>query len=113
MNENRRILRELIYLAHEGGYDGPGADWDSAPSAELDKVLEAGAHVPVLKSARFARPFFWHILYPEAATVGSGAAGDEESSEERDEIEGHVAALGDQLAESDDPLAFLQQYLSE
>jgi hypothetical protein len=112
MNEQRRILREVIYLAHEGGYDGPGNDWDSAPAADLDNIIESGAHIPVLKSAKFARPFFYHILFPDAVTVGSGANPDGDDADEADEIEGQVAALGDQLADSDDPLTFLQQYLN-
>ena len=114
MNEQRRILREVIYLAHEGGYDGPGSEWDSAPSAELDKVLESGAHIPVLKSAKFSRPFFWHILAPEGVTVmpGMGGDDDEEGGEDEDDMEAQVAAMGDQLAEADDPLTFLQQYLT-
>lgn len=113
MSENRRILREVIYLAHEGGYDGPGADWDSAPAAELDKVMESGAHVPVLKSQKFARPFFWHILFPDAVMVGPGAVSDDEDApEDVEDMEAQVAALGDQLAEADDPLAFLQQYVT-
>ncbi len=118
MSEQRRVLREAIYLAHEGGYDGPGNDWDSAPAKELDAILESGAHIPVLKSAKFARPFFWHILFPDAVAVGPGAAeefdGDGESTEgdEVDDQEAQVAALGDQLAEADDPLEFLKQYLT-
>jgi len=117
MSEQRRVLREAIYLAHEGGYDGPGNDWDSAPAKELDAILESGAHIPVLKSAKFARPFFWHILFPDAVTVGSGASPqdeDDESSGEDDvdDREAQVAALGDQLAEADDPLEFLKQYLT-
>jgi len=119
MNEQRRVLREVIYLAHEGGYDGPGNDWDSAPAKDLDAILESGAHVPVLKSTKFARPFFWHILFPDAVIVGAGAALEEgEDDEERtgeedvDDREAQVAALGDQLAEADDPLEFLKQYLT-
>src|SRR5262245_17821836 len=105
MSESRRILREAIYLAHEGGYDGPGADWDSAPAAELDTILETGAHFPVLRSAKFARPFFWHILAPDAVAIAPGAASDDdEAGEDAEDIEAQVAALGDQLAEADDPL---------
>ena len=114
MSERRRILRDVIYLAHEGGYDGPGAEWDSAPATELDAILESGAYVPVLKSPRFARPFFWHICFPDAVAVAPGHSSefDEESAEDQEEIEAQVAALGDQLAEAEDPLEFLQQYLS-
>jgi hypothetical protein len=114
MSEQRRILREVIYLAHEGGYDGPGSEWDSAPAKELDAILESGAHVPVLKSERFSRPFFWHICFPDAVAVapGLGSDGDGESEDDQEEIEAQVAALGDQLAEADDPLEFLAQYLT-
>ncbi len=111
MSERRRILREAIYLAHEGGYDGPGQDWDSAPSGELDRVLENGEHLAVLRSPRFARPFFWHILYPDTVPAGAGADPDE-SGEDADEIEAQIGALGDQLAEAEDPLEFLEQYLT-
>jgi hypothetical protein len=110
MNEQRRVLREVMYLAHEGGYDGPGSDWDSAPAQELDQVLESGAHVPVLRSPKFARPFFWHILFPDGVMVNAGAESANADGEE--DIEAQIAALGDQLAEADDPLTFLQQYLS-
>ena len=117
MSEQRRVLREVIYLAHEGGYDGPGNDWDSAPAKELDAILESGAHIPVLKSAKFARPFFWHILFPDAVMVGPGAAAEDieeesEGEDDGDDREAQVAALGDQLAEADDPLEFLKQYLT-
>ena len=114
MSEQRRILREVIYLAHEGGYDGPGAEWDSAPAQELDAILESGAHVPVLKSAKFSRPFFWHICFPDAVAVtpGRSVEDDGEAEEDQEEIEAQVAALGDQLAEADDPLEFLAQYLT-
>ena len=114
MNEQRRILREAIYLAHEGGYDGPGAEWDSAPAQELDQVIESEAYVPVLRSAKFARPFFWQILFPDAVAVNAGTGGEAEEGEEldQDDIEAQVAALSDQLAEAEDPLEFLQQYLT-
>jgi len=114
MSEQRRILRDAIYLAHEGGYDGPGAEWDSAPAKELDAIIESGAHVAVLKSAKFSRPFFWHICFPDAVAVTQGRSVEEdgESAEDQEEIEAQVAALGDQLAEADDPLEFLAQYLT-
>ena len=114
MSEQRRILRDAIYLAHEGGYDGPGAEWDSAPAKELDAIIESGAHVAVLKSPKFSRPFFWHICFPDAVAVNSGRSVEEdgESAEDQEEIEAQVAALGDQLAEADDPLEFLAQYLT-
>jgi hypothetical protein len=112
MSERRKILREVIYLAHEGGYDGPGHDWDTAPAPELDKVLEKDAHVAVLKSAEFTRPFFWHILYPEAATIGPGASSEERDAEEMEEIEMQIESLGRDLAEAKDPLEFLKKYLT-
>lgn len=112
MNERRKILRDVIYLAHEGGYDGPGSDWDSAPASELDKVLEQDAHVAVLKTEQFSRPFFWHILYPEAATIGMGSGPEAQSAEEIEEIEAQIEALGRELNEAKDPLEFLKKYLT-
>ena len=112
MSERRKILRDVIYLAHEGGYDGPGHDWDSAPATELDRVLEQGAHVAVLKSAQFSRPFFWQILYPEAATIGMGGGPEAQSAEEMEEIEAQIEALGHELNEAKDPLEFLKKYLT-
>jgi len=112
MSERRKILRDVIYLAHEGGYDGPGADWDSAPASELDKLIEKGGHVPVLKSPAFSRPFFWHILYPEAATIGTGGGPEAQSAEEMEEIEAQIEALGHELNEAKDPLEFLKKYLT-
>ncbi|MEO5618582.1 MAG: hypothetical protein ABIS67_12490 [Candidatus Eisenbacteria bacterium] len=112
MSERRRILREVIYLAHEGGYDGPGSDWDTAPGPELDRVLEAGSHVAVLRSTQFSRPFFWHILFPDAVAVSSGNCAAPESDEDKEEIEAQIELLGEQLAKSDDPLKFLQKYLT-
>ena len=111
MSERRRILRELIYLAHEGGYDGPGSDWDTAPGPELDRVLEAGSHVAVLRSTQFSRPFFWHIMFPDAVTVPRGTAPALASDDEQEEIEAQIELLGEQLAKADDPLKFLQKYL--
>jgi hypothetical protein len=112
LGEKRRVLRAVIYLAHEGGYDGPGADWDSASSKELDQVLESGAHVPVLRSANFARSFFWHVLFPDAVTVSPGAAVDEVPADETEEIEAQVAALSEQLAEAKDALTYLSKFLT-
>jgi len=111
MSEKRRILREAFYLAHEGGYDGPGSDWDSASVEELDQVIASGAHLPVLRSEQFTRPFFMHILFPDPVTVSPDAIFEEETAEEAEDIEARVAALGEQLIQSDDPLAFLEQYL--
>jgi len=112
MSERRKILREVIYLAHEGGYDGPGNDWDTAPGVELDQVLEAGTHVAVLRSPQFSRPFFWHILYPETAAIGAGGGADDEAAEEQAEIEAQIEELGRELAEAKDPLEFLKKYLT-
>jgi len=112
MSERRRILREVIYLAHEGGYDGPGADWDSAPGPELDKILETNAHLAVLRSPQFSRPFFWHILYPETAAIGGGGGDDAEAAEEQEEMEAQIEARGRELAEAAEPLEFLKKYLS-
>ena len=112
LGEKRRVLRAVIYLAHEGGYDGPGNDWDSASSKELDAVLESGVHLPVLKSASFARSFFWHVLFPDAVTVSPGAAVEEIPAEETEEIEAQVAALSEELAEAKDALKYLSQYLT-
>ncbi|HTO91076.1 MAG TPA: hypothetical protein VMJ70_08085 [Candidatus Sulfotelmatobacter sp.] len=112
MSERRKILREVIYLAHEGGYDGPGNDWDSASAAELDQVIASGAHLPVLRSEQFTRPFFMHILHPDPVTVTPDAVFEDVLEDELEEIEAEVAALGKKLADSDDPLEFLKQYLS-
>jgi hypothetical protein len=112
MSEMRRILRAVIYLAHEGGYDGPGNDWDSASSKELDAVLESGVHLPVLRSASFARSFFWHIVAPAEATIAPGSFAAPESAEEQEEIEAQVAALAEQLAEAKDALTYLSQFLT-
>jgi hypothetical protein len=111
-SEARRVLREVIYLAHEGGYEGPGENWDSASAPTLDRVLETGAHIPVLKSDRFARPFFWHIRFPDMATISPGAGSGPEYEKDMEDMEAEVAALGEQLAEAEDPLAYLQQFLT-
>ena len=112
MNERRKVLRDVIYLAHEGGYDGTGSDWDSAPSAELDRVLATGAHLPVLRSEQFSRPFFWHILFPDAVTVPSGQAPLPESAEDLEEIEAQIELLGAQAQKTEDPLEFFKNYLT-
>jgi hypothetical protein len=111
-SEERRILREVIYLAHEGGYQGPGEDWDSASGPALDRVLETGEHVAVLRSEHFGRPFFWHIRFPDMATVPSGAVPGPDSGLDMEEIEAEVAALCDQLVEAEDPLAYLKRFLT-
>ena len=111
-SEERRILREVIYLAHEGGYQGPGENWDSASGPELDQVLERGEHVPVLKAEHFARPFFWHIRFPDMAAMPSGAGSGPEYETDMEEAEAEVAALCEQLAEAEDPLVYLKQFLT-
>ena len=68
--------------------------------------------MPVLKSEQFTRPFFMHILYPDPVTVAPDAVFEDVLEDETEEIETQVASLGKKLAESDDPLEFLRQYLS-
>ena len=112
MSERRKILREAIYLAHEGGYDGPGSDWDSAPAAELDQLLATGAYVPVLRAERFSRPLFWHILFPAFSTLPSGSEPDPDAGIDMEEREAEIKHLCDALARAEDPLDFLKEYLA-
>lgn len=110
MSENRRILREVIYLAHEGGYGGPGSDWDSASRDELDEILQAGEHIAVLQSEEFGRAFFTHIQSAMAVSPGSELSF--ASEEDLEVIEERASFLCQELAEADDPLKFLQKYLT-
>ena len=64
------------------------------------------------RSAAFSRPFFWHILNPDSVTVGVGAVPDPEAEDDTEEIEAQVAAMGDELADSEDPLEYLKHYVT-
>jgi hypothetical protein len=110
VSENRRILRDSIYLAHEGGYGGPGSDWDSASKQELDRVLEAKEHLAVLRSEEFGRAFFVHIL--SSSAVAPGAEPSFVDPEELELVEARAEVLCEELARSSDPLSFLKQYLT-
>src|SRR5262249_54971799 len=113
-SERRKTLREAIYLAHEGGYEGPGSDWDSAPSAELDRVIASGEYIPVLRAERFARPRVWHVLFPAFSTLPSGSdrAPNSASATDMEEREAEIKHLCDALAKAEDPLDFLREYLA-
>jgi len=67
--QRRQMIRDVLLWVYEkrGGYRGDGSNWANARFEDIDRILESGAHMPVLRDETFCRH-----LFPEPIGVSGG-----------------------------------------